>query len=377
MFAADDVARDFGTSGDDPGTASAAGLRWLADEVSAPPSGPWPARLAAVTRDVPLLVDLLGHPSPGLRRMVAFALSYVPEPALGPVLRDHMEVEPDMAAGMATLVALARHPAQVPFVRGYLHSEHPELSFGAAFGLLIRACVADDEVVAALALCADNGVANCAERVPWMDPEWDTVTGVVCERLRFQPEALGRLLAILLSRKRPPAACCWEAAGLAAHSDHGRSLGPLVLALTDHPDFSVRQAALRNIVAWIDEPGYLDRVAELADDPDLGEIAMCVLVKQGDPRCVPALQRMIAGPLSGYVNAPPDWVEQNVSRDLVLRTAAPFADDLLPAVKERLEGDLTPHEEKVLVQGFGETVLTRWLSRLRGPARDRLKSILS
>ncbi|GLX95330.1 hypothetical protein [Herbidospora sp. NBRC 101105] len=376
MFAADDVVRDFGTSGDEPGTASAAGLRWLADEVDASPSGPWSARLAAVTCDVPRLLDLLDHPSPGLRRVVAFVLSYVSDPALGPVLRGHMEVEPDMAAGMATLVALSRHPAQVPFVRAHLRSEHPELRFGAAFGLLIRAGETDDASVAELALCAENGVANCAERLPWMDPEWDTVTGVVCERLRCRPEALGHLLTILLSRKRPLAACCWEAAGLAAQSDHGRPLGPLVLALTDHPDFSVRQAALRNIVAWIDEPGYLDRVAELADDPDLGEIAMCVLVKQGDPRCVPALRRMIAGPLGGYVNAPPDWVEQNVSRDLVLRRAAPFADDLLPAVAERLEGALTPHEEKVLVQGFGETVLTRWLSRLRGPARERLRRIL-
>jgi HEAT repeat protein len=408
-----DVIADFGSQTGEPGAMSAAAIDVLADELDTRRTtrdGPWrwgdewADRVAAVAdAGLPALLERLDHPSPGVRRALAFVLSYVESPELPGALRAHIEVEPDTATMIGLLVALGRYPDERPYLRERTGTAYTaEMRFGAAFGLLMRPCPPygdgpaagpqlDDDAIEALTLCVSENVESRLQDLPWMDPEWDSVVSVVGDRLRHRPEALARwrtrMLTMISTGECPglwSAVCCQHAAELGDdHPELAAPLGPLIGDLLRHPRTAVRRGALQSVDHWLgtaDDAVPLDRVAAALDTPGLSDLALGVLVRHGDPRCVPPLREMLAGPL--------DHTTQNL-----LRGAAPFADALMPDLRARLSTDPAPHDALLLLEGISswpglhavlpELRHMRYSLRRRaqewraGLALDRLRTILS
>ncbi|SHM22107.1 hypothetical protein [Streptomyces yunnanensis] len=380
------VYRDFDVDLDEPGSRSGAALDALLDDLGVPEGegwalvGAWAEQLSrALAAGVPALLRRLAHPDVAVRRMVPVVLAYAAAPAdaIVPAIREHSLHAPDPAVRLGLLVVLGRY-ADRPDVRAQLRRclrGEPADALGAALGLLLRpapqpggapavvgsgapstadgAGPVEDAVVDALALCGGEAGAALGE-LAWCDPEWAGAVpygpvDVVDSWLVGAPEVRSRWLTLMLAalgdgrldavaaRVLVEAADRLCAADSTRYACHAAAVG----ALLDHPDPAVRRAAVST--NYLHTCGsYLDALAVAASgpaarrDPGVAQAALARLARRGDRRCLAGLREGVAAGTAGAE---------------LLCSAAALADDLWPAIRERLAQDLPAAEVNVLLTG--------------------------
>ncbi|WP_214108236.1 hypothetical protein [Acrocarpospora catenulata] len=386
------VILDFGSMLDEPGSKAAIGLQALTDDLGlrfVPKDVPrhesehWADWLQTVGEaGTPALLARLEHPSLAVRRASAFVLTYCSDPLLPEALRAHLEKEQDAPTTLTLLIALGGFPEQRAYLRELTTPTHaPITRCGAALGLVMRpfkvsrfeedptaGAELDDHVIEALTIgFTDDDVASHVRELPWTEPEWNHLEDVVDMQLRPLADALARWLTRMLTLVQDgqvhstwAESLCWDAGDL--HNRHpglGEPLGRLVGELLRHPETNVRLAAMRSISCWLGDPEdpararHLDQIAAALDTPGLDEMALGVLITHGDPRCVPTLQRMIREEsMSLRMDGPRNLQTNTTLLNSLLSKAAPFAEELMPAVRARLASEEDPQELVQLIRAI-------------------------
>ncbi|MEU9874328.1 hypothetical protein AB0C87_41460 [Actinomadura sp. NPDC048021] len=349
------VYRDFDVDLDKPGERSGAALEaLLADlnvEVESPfILGDWVDRLGASANAEPAaLLERLTHPNVQIRRILAVVLTYLdmPDDAVSRI-RARSESDPDAPTRLGLLLALGRYPLAHDHLRRRLDRE-PSDALGAALGLLLHSPeTVDDAVLDALTHC-DGEAGSALAELAWGDPEWVGLppggpVDAVVSWLHPTPELHSRWLARMLARLRTGPANPAATHLLVASADRLFPRFPehaaAVASLLRHPDPVVRRAAVaKNHLP--SHPAYADALAACLSDPELSEMALVALTQRGDPRCVPALQRLIA-------HAPLDLQLQHR-----FRAASALAEHLWPQVRARLASS-SSFEAKALLSWIRE-----------------------
>lgn len=314
------VVADFDFDLDAPGEVSDRGiealLAHLGVSASPPDRGSWAARVdAAASAGTARLVDALGDTD--VRRMAAFVLRYCDTPP------PPVEVDDPPTA-------LALHIA-----RGVHHgwSDGDELtSFGTAFGAALGAR-GEPAMIDALLLCGGEP-GEVLRALSWAEEGWNTPVHAVDDALHHDPAPH---VAWLRAMAPEPLL-----ANSAARTGDPSLVEPYGTALVRHDDVAVRRSAIHRLTEGWHSDAYQDAVADLLDDPELGEVAADRLAALRDDRCLPRLVARI--PVAHGLAA-----------------AQPFGAELLPHVRRALSEPLPPGRiAALLTQPWGTPpLLTR------------------